>query len=200
MLQASCNRVDMNKLLSVNSRLNTCLFTALWPTSPQQMRLSAPLSKVCYAFSLMYRGKIMIHIVSKADLEFRHRVESCKFPVSEFDHRAHIRLAYVYLAENSVETSVQLMREALFKLLKHAGVDPSQKYHETLTEAWVLAVRHFMNNMDSSESADEFIAQNSVMLDSKIMLTHYSAEVLFSERARQSFVEPNLDPIPGHGG
>ena len=91
------------------------------------------------------------------------------------------------------------MRKALTALLKHAGVDPSQKYHETLTEAWILAVHHHMKNTDNSESADGFIEKNTVMLDSKIMMTHYSAEVLFSEQARQSFVEPNLDTIPGHG-
>jgi len=37
-----------------------------------------------------------------------------------------------------------------------------------------------------------------VLLDSKIMLTHYSAELLFSDQARAEFVEPNLDPIPRH--
>jgi len=31
------------------------------------------------------------------------------------------------------------------------------------------------------------------------MLTHYSAELLFSPEARAGFVEPNLDPIPRHG-
>ncbi len=35
---------------------------------------------------------------------------------------------------------------------------------------------------------------------SDIMLTHYSAEVLFSDEARAKFVEPNLDPIPEYGG
>jgi len=36
------------------------------------------------------------------------------------------------------------------------------------------------------------------LLDSKIMLTHYSADLLFSDEARARFVEPNLDPIPRH--
>ena len=118
--------------------------------------------------------------------------------MAEFDHRAHIRLAYVYLTENSTDDSIQLMRDALTALLKHAGVDPSQKYHETLTEAWILAVNHFMKNTDHSQSADNFIEKNTVILDSKIMMTHYSAEVLFSNAARKAFVEPNLDPIPRH--
>ncbi len=56
-----------------------------------------------------------------------------------------------------------------------------------------------MNNTENSESADAFIDKNIVMLDSKIMMTHYSPEVLFSKEARAAFVEPNLDPIPGMG-
>jgi hypothetical protein len=30
------------------------------------------------------------------------------------------------------------------------------------------------------------------------MLTHYSADLLFSDQARANFVEPNRDPIPRH--
>ncbi len=140
----------------------------------------------------------MKNLISRDDQQFKNQVESCGFPVPDFDHRAHVRLAYIYLVEGDTDMAVERMRNSLTSLLKHAGVDPSQKYHETLTEAWILAVHHFMNNTDSSESADDFIEKNTVMLDSKIMMTHYSVEVLFSEQARQSFVEPNLEPIPRH--
>jgi hypothetical protein len=75
------------------------------------------------------------------------------------------------------------------------GVDPT-RYHETLTRAWILAVHHFMNKTGGCQSAEELIAGNPEMLDSKIMLTHYSAEMLFSDEARKAFVQPNLDPIP----
>jgi len=119
----------------------------------------------------------MTHLLSKEDHEFKNQVEACEFPVSEFDHKAHIRLAYVYLVADNTELAIQLMRDALTALLKYAGIDPSQKYHETLTEAWILAVHHFMNKTESSESADDFINKNTVLLDSNIMMTHYSAEV-----------------------
>jgi len=69
---------------------------------------------------------------------------------------------------------------------------------QTLTRAWILAVRHFMESSPSSPSGDAFITRNPALLDSKIMLTHYSANVLFSEEARARFVEPDLDRIPRH--
>ena len=141
----------------------------------------------------------MKHEIMEEDLAFKNEVESCAFPVPDFDHRAHLRLAYVYLVEtNSPRKSVNLVRKALVGLLKHAGINPSAKYHETLTEAWLLAVHHFMHHIGSSSSANDFINRNSSLLDSKIMLTHYSESVLFSESARVGFVEPDIEPIPRH--
>lgn len=142
----------------------------------------------------------MSHLISKEDLAFKTHVESCKFPVSEFHHNEHLQLAYVYLAEYRIDGTATRMRHTLHNLLIHAGITPSQKYHETLTRAWILAVHHFMKITEQSNSATDFINQNPTMLNSKIMHTHYSAEVLFSEDARKSFIEPNLDPIPKYEG
>lgn len=135
---------------------------------------------------------------TEKDIEYRRQMESCDYPAADFNHRAHLRLAYVYLTENNVEKSLRKMRDTLNRFLFHNGVDPS-KFHETLTKAWILAVHHFMSRTGNSASADEFIDKNPEMLDTKIMLTHYSAEVLFSDEARAVFVQPNLDPIPRHG-
>lgn len=140
----------------------------------------------------------MKHLASEEDRIFRTQFESCEFPISDFDHRCHIRLAYVYLVENNTEMSIQLMREALNRFLQHHGVD-SSKYHETLTQAWILAVHHFMNKTDATNSADSLIEQRPEMLDSNIMMTHYSTELLFSEEARKTFLQPNRDPIPRYG-
>lgn len=139
----------------------------------------------------------MTYEISQEDLVFKNKVESCNFHVPDFDHRAHLRLAYIYLVQtNSPSESVKLVRQSLVGLLKHAGIDPSAKYHEILTEAWLLAVYHFMHHSSGTSSADDFIAQNPKLLDSKIMLTHYTDDVLFSESAKTTFIEPNLEQIP----
>ena len=138
------------------------------------------------------------HELSRDDRDFRSAFEACTFPPSGFDHRAHVRLAYVYLVDGDVEAAVQSMRAALLAFLDHNGI-PRSKFHETMTRAWVLAVRHFMDG-GASVSAADFIEKNPELLDSRIMLTHYSAGVLFSADARASFVEPDLDPIPRERG
>ncbi len=134
------------------------------------------------------------HSLSDADRTFRTAFETFAIAPEEFSHEAHVRLAYVYLAEFDFDVAVERMRESLLKFIEHNSI-PRSKFHETLTRAWIFAVRHFMNK-SSSSSAGDFITSNPELLDSKIMLTHYSATVLYSTDARAAYVEPDLDPIP----
>ena len=133
--------------------------------------------------------------VSDNDRQFAAAVQDCSISLDEFDHRAHLKLAYVYLTMHTPDEAVDLVRGALMGLLEHNNIDTT-KYHETITRAWVLAVFHFMNKSVASVSADTFIDQHPQMLNAKIMMSHYSPETLFSEDARLSFLEPDLSPIP----
>jgi hypothetical protein len=139
----------------------------------------------------------MQHRLSASDLEFRAAFEAGAFAPAGFSHRAHVRLGYVYLAGSDVGVALARMRAALVAFLAHHGI-PAAKYHETLTRAWILAVHHFMHRSPEAASADDFIERNPLLLDTRIMLTHYSAGLLFSDAARADFVEPDLDPIPRH--
>ena len=140
----------------------------------------------------------MPNLLSSEDRAFQSVFESGQFPIQDFNHRAHLRLAYVYLTEQVTEAAYMSMRDAIHDFLKCNGIDLT-KYHDTITRAWILAVRHFMDKTSHSDSANSFIDQHPEMLDSKIMMSHYSAEVLFSDKARAEFVEPDLDPIPRYG-
>ena len=136
------------------------------------------------------------HRISLEDREFRRAFEACETKPAEFDHAAHVRLAYIYLCEHPVEVAAARMKQSLIAFLFHLGIGEA-KYHETITRAWIMAVGHFMTESAACPSASAFIKANPRLLDSKIMLTHYSAEVLFSPGARQAFVEPDIRSIPG---
>lgn len=137
----------------------------------------------------------MSFTTSHDDQTFRQQMESGAFPAADFNHRAHLRLAYVYLCESNPDTATDQMRDTLNHFLIHNNVDPA-KFHETLTKAWILAVKHFMDRAGSATSADDLIDRHPQMLDTQIMLTHYSAERLFSETARNKFVAPDIERIP----
>ena len=136
----------------------------------------------------------MKHEMSSEDAAFRLAFETGGVAPGQFDHRAHVRLAYVYLVEHEPEAATARMRSGLQAFLQHHGL-PRAKYHETLTRAWILAVRHFMERAPGTVSAEALVARHPELLDSKIMLTHYSAAVLFSAEARDAFVEPDASPI-----
>ena len=137
------------------------------------------------------------HRLSADDRAFRDAFEAAAIAPADFGHRSHVRLAYAYLAEDGVDRAVERMRSALHAFLRHHGIPPS-KYHETMTRAWILAVAHFMAGTPASASADAFIDANPKLLDRSIMLTHYSAGLLFSDEARARFVAPDLEDIPRH--
>ncbi len=137
----------------------------------------------------------MKHRISPEDDQFRCAFEALQLEPAEFDHAAHVRLAYIYLCEGPVESAVGRMKSALLAFLAHLGVGQA-KYHETITRAWIMAVDHFMEQSAPCSSSADLLRINPQLLDSRIMLMHYSAEVLFSPAARQAFVEPDIQSIP----
>jgi hypothetical protein len=137
----------------------------------------------------------MTHHASPADEEFARAFEACRIPAQVFDHAAHVRLAYVYLCGHQAEAAADRMKQSLLRFLAHLGIGDG-KYHETLTRAWILAVKHFMDESPPCDSAAAFIAANPCLLDRRILLEHYSADLLFSPAARQSFVRPDRREIP----
>lgn len=132
---------------------------------------------------------------SIADIKFKDRFEAGEVKPSEFHHREHLKLVYVYLCENDVQTANDKMRSSLAKFLKDNNV-PASKYHETLTFSWTQAVKHFIVQAGSPTSFDAFIAIDPRLLDTNIMLTHYERGTLFSNKARLQFIQPDLEPIP----
>ena len=136
---------------------------------------------------------MITHTASPEDQAFRQAFETCALQPSTFTHASHLRLVYVYLAQGDVAFATQKMRQSILAFLAGHKL-PNAKFHETLTQAWVMAVAQFMQRQ-SSQSFDEFAQHSASLLDSKFMLRYYSPELLFSDLAKASFVAPDLQPI-----
>ena len=67
-----------------------------------------------------------------------------------------------------------------------------------MTKAWVQAVRHFIEMAGDTESFEEFIVFDKRLLDTEIMLSHYSRERLFLSHARSCYLPPDLQAIPSY--
>ncbi len=148
------------------------------------------------AESMEGKYRRMASQASTEDKKFIELFEACEVAPDDFDHRSHLRMAYTYLCDHDTQATCNKIRHSLCAFLSHVGIEPSSKYHETMTRAWVLAVRHFMACTPGTNSTSEFIDANPRLLDTEIMATHYSKHALFSDAAHSSFIEPDLAPIP----
>ncbi|MEO7168079.1 MAG: hypothetical protein ABI787_05305 [Spartobacteria bacterium] len=135
-------------------------------------------------------------VLTTSDASLLRAFESCALTPGQLPHRAHLRLAFIYLRLHPFGVALELLRSRLQKFLAHHGASASV-YHETMTRAWLLAVRYFLAARPSVRSSAEFLRRCPVLLDKNIMATHYSPEHMMSPAARAGFLEPDLDPIPG---
>ncbi len=134
---------------------------------------------------------------SEADAAFQHRFESGAIKAGTFDHRSHLRLAYIYLCSQPPDAALPGFSTALQRFLQRVGAPP-EKFHVTLTAAWLQAVWHYMHAVPDCTCADEFLEQATELLDPAIMASHYSPKRLWSDAARRAYLTPDRAPIPQH--
>ncbi len=111
----------------------------------------------------------------------------------KWKHAEHLTVALHYLCNHDIDNATIRMRNGLFKLLRSFGVDLPKEmpYHETLTIFWMRTVADFnaSKNGDSLlDKANELVAT----YDKDYPLRFYSREYLFSDEARERFVEGDV--------
>ena len=121
-------------------------------------------------------------IIALNDDEFVRGFESCELSPDLFHHRDHIRMARIYLDRLGPNAATERFRSAIIRYAAHLG--KSDKYHETITIAWMRLVI-----ATSPEDHDK-------LLDKKYIETFYSPELLATDSARTQFVEPDRAPLP----
>lgn len=136
-----------------------------------------------------------MYATSKLDQQFQKEFEACATVLSDFDHHAHVRLAYIYLCDSSIDETYVQIRRCLLRYLEYNNINTA-KYRVTITRAWIMAVRHFMQSATLCHSAGELVAQYPQILDGKIMLSHYTKKRLFSYQASKRFMQADIEAIP----
>lgn len=116
--------------------------------------------------------------------------ESCSLPPASFDHRAHLTVAVWYLSSMTVEQAGAKMREGLLRFISRHGVD-KQKYNETITQFWVRRLDKLLTEADSDLSLAERANQTIEKAGGpQLIFDYYSSERVFSNEARNQWVEP----------
>ena len=118
-------------------------------------------------------------------------------PAGQFRHRQHINLAFLAVQRYG-------MPEAVGKIctwIRHMAAyeRAPQKYHHTVSRAWVEIVAHHVGTDPDSPDCgdfDLFAKRNPALLDKRLLSRHYRSATLASGPARDGWVEPDLLPFP----
>jgi len=134
-------------------------------------------------------------MLTKQDLTLLRDLETCVIPAGQFRHADHVRAAWAMLQEQTLDHVIPRFGAALRRFAEHHNAPGL--YHETMTRAFLLAIDERIRRSPSPQPWEGFSASNPELLgDHRVFLErHYSPEVLESDLARRTFLEPDREPI-----
>jgi hypothetical protein len=132
------------------------------------------------------------------DVTFLRQFEDCTLPQTQFHHREHLKVAYIYLRRHGLADALKKVRAGINAInMAHRVPDaPDRGYHETITQAWVRLVDMTLREYGPAETADSFLDQHPQLLEKKALRLFYSKELLMSPKAKAEFMESDLTRLP----
>ncbi len=120
------------------------------------------------------------------DDEFLAALEDTSLPDAAFRHRDHLRAAYLYLRRDGFTQAVAGMSAALRRFAASRG--KAERYHETVTIAFLALINERLASSGDPGSFDAFISRHPEIAERDLLTRYYRPETLASENARRSFV------------
>ena len=136
------------------------------------------------------------------DSKFLAAFEDCTLPSEQWNHRAHVRVAYLYASRLDLDAAINQMRKRI-KAYNKATDTPEaidRGYHETITQAFMRLI--FTANLTTGphRSSNEFCERHPELLSKSALKKFYSRERIMTWDAKSEFVEPDLCPLPSING
>jgi hypothetical protein len=125
------------------------------------------------------------------DAELLRSFEACALPPGRLHHADHVRLAWLLLRMEPLPRALTRFSEGLRRYA--ASLGKSERYHETLTVAFMLLIHERLNADTACTTFAAFGERNPDLLrwPSPALARYYRPETLASARARQYFVLPD---------
>ena len=125
------------------------------------------------------------------DQELVEAFESTTLPGDQFPHAAHVRVGWFYLCHHPLLEAMVRFKVALQRFATAQG--KPERYHETITIAYLLLIAERLAGARGL-SWLEFAERNPDLLrwQPSVLARYYTDDTLWSERARQVFVMPDL--------
>lgn len=125
------------------------------------------------------------------DNELYDAFVSTALPANEFHHEQHVRVAWLFVCRHGMPAAIGEFSEAIKRFAVAKGAHGL--YHETITWAFLLVIGERQTQQPASTWAEFAAAHPDLLLwKPSILDRYYSRDFLMSERARKSFVMPDL--------
>jgi hypothetical protein len=126
------------------------------------------------------------------------RFEKRVLPKEEWTHEAHLAAAVWYLWHHDFTNAFDLVRENISRHNESVGGinSDTEGYHETITKAWLLITRSFLDRYDFAspvEACNALVVHKSGHMH--YLKNFYTKDHLLSRHARKHWVEPDLAPL-----
>jgi len=115
-------------------------------------------------------------------------------PGGQFRHRQHINLAFYAVRRYGMPGAVGAICGWIQQIAVYERAP--QKYHHTVSRAWVELVAHHVAADPDCADFDLFADRNPALLDKRLLGRHYRSSTLAAGPARGGWVEPDLLPFP----
>jgi hypothetical protein len=129
--------------------------------------------------------------VREEDLAFERAFERLEVAGDAFGHEDHVRLGWICLRRSPLAEAAARFIRLLKAFAEHQGAP--EKYHDTITWAYLLLIHDRLTGMPEEHDWREFARWNPDLLEYRpsILPRYYREETLKSERARAGFVMPD---------
>lgn len=123
--------------------------------------------------------------------ELLQQFENGTTAAASFHHADHVRLAFEYLRCYPALEALEKFSAALKRFAAAQG--KAERYHETITWAYLLLIRERIARARCAQTWEEFAAQNEDLFIWKggVLATLYRQETLDSDLARRTFLLPD---------
>jgi hypothetical protein len=132
-------------------------------------------------------------LLTDTDRLLRHQFETKALPNAAFRHREHVRLTWLYLTMEPPDDVAARLCRSLLDLATSHGVP--QRFHHTLTVVWVRIIGAARREHPDLPF-DALAAACPWLLDKDAPLAYYTRDRLYSDDARQRWVEADLKSLP----
>lgn len=120
------------------------------------------------------------------DSVFVAALEDCTLPKEHFNHRGHLRLAYLYLRDYGFTEAMNRIRTTIRTYATSLGA--ADKYHETITALFMSLISARMTAKDMGWQS--FIDANPDLSNKNIISQYLTDDVLADPRAKTEIVFP----------